>query len=103
MESPFYIWVHYASSLITDMFVGFANALNAHEYATLFIETLPKYYFDHDTTTGMIGGNDRIQVFVITKDYEPENGWDAWSSDYIHISPEELMSMSISGKLTAMN
>jgi hypothetical protein len=101
MDYPFYVWIHCASVDISDMFVGFASALNAHDYATLFIQTLPKYYFD-DTNTGSVGGNDRIQVFVITEDYEPESGWEAWSSDYKHISPEELMSMSISGQLNTL-
>ena len=102
MDYPFYVWIHCASSLISDMFVGFNNALNAHEYAASFIETLPKHYFDTNDNTGMVGGNDSIQVFVITEHYEPEDGWEAWSSDYTHISPEELMSMSISGKLNAL-
>jgi hypothetical protein len=93
---PFYVWIHAAPLFLSDIFVGFDNASVAHTFATGLVNALPKNFFDTNDEI-LVGGNDSVQIFVIKEDYEPEEGWETWAHDYVHMSIGEVLNLNMFG------
>jgi hypothetical protein len=41
-----------------------------------------------------VGGNASLQVAIVSANYEPIHGWDAWSDAYMTITEAEALGMS---------
>jgi hypothetical protein len=91
---PYYVWIHRVKLNLSDIFVGFDSVFVAHTFATGLINALQKNFFN-DNEDILVGGNENVMIFVIKEDYEPEEGWETWAHEYVHMSMGEVLNLSV--------